>query len=118
MTTVYELLRTRFGVVAMRAAGAMYLVGRIFASGARLYLAAIAVSMIIFADIAPMNVLAASTVLVLLGLAFTFIGGLRSVVWSDLVKGRALRRRRADRAGHPLDLDPASTGRDRLDARQ
>lgn len=86
VTTVYELLRTRFGVMAMRAAGAMYLVGRIFASGARLYLAAIAVSMIIFADIAPMNVLAASAVLVLLGLAFTFIGGLRSVVWSDLVQ--------------------------------
>ena len=42
--TVYELLEKRFDVRAMRAAGAMYLVGRILASGARLYLAAIAVS--------------------------------------------------------------------------
>ncbi|HKR25617.1 MAG TPA: sodium:solute symporter, partial [Allosphingosinicella sp.] len=86
VTTVYELLRTRYGASAMRAAAGMYLVGRIFASGARLYLAAIAVSMIIFADIQPANVLAASAVLVLLGLVFTFVGGLRSVIWSDLVQ--------------------------------
>jgi solute:Na+ symporter, SSS family len=86
VTTVYELLRNRFGAAAMRAAGGMYLIGRIFASGARLYLAAIAVAMIIFADIRPGSVLAASAALVALGLVFTFIGGLRSVVWSDLVQ--------------------------------
>jgi Na+/proline symporter len=86
VTTVYELLGNRFDARAMRAAGGMYLIGRIFASGARLYLAAIAVSMIVFLDIAPSNVLAASVALVVLGLAFTFIGGLRSVIWSDLVQ--------------------------------
>ena len=86
VTTVYELLRSRFGAVAMRAAAGMYLIGRIFASGARLYLAAIAVSMIVFSDIQPSHVLAASAVLVVLGLVFTFIGGLRSVIWSDLVQ--------------------------------
>lgn len=86
VTTVYELLRARYGAVAMRAAGAMYLVGRIFASGARLYLAAIAVSMIIFTDIQAGHVLAASAALVVFGLVFTFIGGLRSVIWSDLVQ--------------------------------
>lgn len=86
VTTVYELLRNRYGASAMRAAAGMYLVGRIFASGARLYLAAIAVSMIVFADIQPLNVLAASAALVMLGLAFTYVGGLRSVIWSDLVQ--------------------------------
>lgn len=86
VTTVYELLGNRFDARAMRAAGGMYLVGRVFASGARLYLAAIAVSMIVFADIAPSNVLAASVVLVVFGLVFTFVGGLRSVIWSDLVQ--------------------------------
>jgi solute:Na+ symporter, SSS family len=86
VTTVYELLGNRFDARAMRAAGGMYLIGRVFASGARLYLAAIAVSMIVFADIAPANVLIASVMLVVLGLAFTFIGGLRSVIWSDLVQ--------------------------------
>jgi SSS family solute:Na+ symporter len=86
VTTVYELLRNRYGPAAMRAAGGMYLIGRILASGARLYLAAIAVSMIIFADIQPGSVLAASAALVVMGLVFTFIGGLRSVIWSDLVQ--------------------------------
>jgi Na+/proline symporter len=86
VTTVYELLRDRYGAVAMRAAAGMYLIGRIFASGARLYLAAIAVSMIVFVDIQPPHVLAASAALVALGLVFTFIGGLRSVIWSDLVQ--------------------------------
>jgi Na+/proline symporter len=86
VTTVYELLRNRYDARAMRAAGGMYLVGRIFASGARLYLAAIAVSMIIFADIEPSSIIFASVVLVALGLVFTFIGGLRAVIWSDLVQ--------------------------------
>lgn len=86
VTTVYELLRARYGAVAMRAAAGMYLIGRIFASGARLYLAAIAVSMIVFTDIAASHVLAASALLVVLGIVFTYVGGLRSVIWSDLVQ--------------------------------
>ena len=85
-TTVYELLEQRFDVTARRAAGAMYLVGRVFASGARLYLAAIAVSMIMFLDVEPQHIVIASFVLLIFGLAFTFMGGLSSVIWSDLVQ--------------------------------
>lgn len=84
--TVYELLERRFDVVARRAAGAMYLVGRVFASGARLYLAAIAVSMVMFLDVAPQHLCIASFVLLVFGLAFTFMGGLNAVIWSDLVQ--------------------------------
>lgn len=86
VTTVYELLAHRYDARAMRAAGGMYLVGRIFASGARLYLAAIAVAMIVFGDIAAEHILAASILLVVFGLVFTFVGGLRAVIWSDLVQ--------------------------------
>lgn len=85
-TTVYELLEQRFDVVARRAAGLMYLVGRIFASGARLYLAAIAVSMVMFLDVDPQHLVVASLVLLVFGLAFTFVGGLNAVIWSDLVQ--------------------------------
>lgn len=85
-TTVYELLERRFNVVARRAAALMYLVGRIFASGARLYLAAIAVSMVMFLDIEPPHLVIASFILLLFGLAFTFLGGLNAVIWSDLVQ--------------------------------
>lgn len=85
-TTVYELLEVRFDRTARRAAAGMYLVGRILASGARLYLAAIAVSMIIFLDVEPQHILIASAVLVLFGLIFTLFGGLNAVIWSDLVQ--------------------------------
>ncbi|HZG08274.1 MAG TPA: sodium:solute symporter [Allosphingosinicella sp.] len=86
VTTVYELLRHRYDARAMKAAGLMYLVGRVFASGARLYLAAIAVAMIMFADVSAPSIFYASILLVVLGIAFTFIGGLRSVIWTDLVQ--------------------------------
>jgi solute:Na+ symporter, SSS family len=85
-TTVYELLETRFDATARRAAAGMYLVGRILASGARLYLAAIAVSMIIFLDVEPQHIVIASAVLVVFGIIFTLFGGLNAVIWSDLVQ--------------------------------
>lgn len=84
--TVYELLEQRFDLKARRAAAAMYLVGRTLASGARLYLAAIAVSMIMFLDVEPEHIVFASFVLLTFGLVFTFFGGLNSVIWSDLVQ--------------------------------
>jgi Na+/proline symporter len=85
-TTVYELLEARFDATARRAAAGMYLVGRILASGARLYLAAIAVSMIIFLDVEPQHIVIASAVLVVFGVVFTLFGGLNAVIWSDLVQ--------------------------------
>src|SRR3546814_12423942 len=47
---------------------------------------AIAVSMILFLDVAPEHIIIASFVLLVFGLAFTFMGGLNSVIWSDLVQ--------------------------------
>jgi len=86
VTTVYELLESRFDATARRAAAGMYLVGRILASGARLYLAAIAVSMIIFLDVEPQQIMVSAAVLVVFGLVFTLFGGLNAVIWSDLVQ--------------------------------
>lgn len=86
VTTVYELLEERFDARARRAAAVMYLLGRILASGARLYLAAIAVSMILFLDIAPEHIVVAALILLVFGLVFTFMGGLNSIIWSDLIQ--------------------------------
>lgn len=85
-TTVYELLDQRYGSTAMRAAGGMYIVGRFFASGARLYLAAIAVSMILFSDINAENIIFSSFILIVLGFIVTFLGGIRSIIWTDLLQ--------------------------------
>ena len=86
VTTVYELLETRYGPTAKRAAGVTYLFGRVFANGARLYMAAIAVSMMLFFDIAPGHVFAAIASLTIISLGVTLVGGIRSVIWSDLAQ--------------------------------
>ena len=85
-TTVYELLDKRYGKSAMRAAGGMFLIGRILAGGTRVYLGAIAISMIMFGQIGATQILIASLLLVAVSFAFTFVGGLKSIVWNDLVQ--------------------------------
>ncbi|HHL41983.1 MAG TPA: sodium:solute symporter, partial [Hellea balneolensis] len=85
-TTVYELLAKRFNQNTMRAAGGMYLIGRVFASGSRLYLAAIAVSMILFSNIDAGSIVMAAFLMMALGFLMTFLGGINSVIWSDLIQ--------------------------------
>jgi SSS family solute:Na+ symporter len=86
VTTVYELLGQRFGAGAMRAAGGMFLIGRVLAGGARLYLAAVAVSMLLFLDAGAGGVVLAAALLVAVAFLFTFHDGLRSIVWIDLIQ--------------------------------
>lgn len=83
VTTVYELLANRYGDGAKRAAGAMYLVGRVFASGARVYIAATAVAMMLFFNIEPQSVILAILAIAVFSLGIALVGGIRSVIWSD-----------------------------------
>lgn len=84
--TVYELLQQRFGSGAKQQAGILYLFGRVFASGARLYMAAIAVAMIVFGNIAPASVAIAIALIVVVGLLYTVVGGIRSIIYSDFIQ--------------------------------
>lgn len=84
--TVYELLEVRYGDDAKRQAGVMFLIGRLFASGARLYIAALAVSMIIFYDISLMHISLSVLVLIFGALVFTYFGGVKSVIFSDIIQ--------------------------------
>lgn len=84
--TVYELLEQQVGPKAKRRAGLMYLFGRVFASGARLYMAAIAVAMILYGNIAASSVVMATVVLVVIGIAYTIFGGIRTVIYSDVIQ--------------------------------
>lgn len=86
VTTVYELLEVRFGETAKKQAGLMYLFGRVFASGARLYMAAIAVAMILFGNIAAGSVVMAIIILAAIGLLYSFVGGIRTVIYSDAIQ--------------------------------
>jgi len=86
VTTAYALLQHRFGERSKRHAGMMYLLGRLFASGARLYMAAIALSMILFSDIAAAHVLGAIALLCLVSFAYSTWGGIRSVIYGDAIQ--------------------------------
>lgn len=84
--TVYELLEKRYGESAKRQAGVIFLLGRVLASGARLYIAALAVSMILFLDIAFAHMLLSITILVIGALAYAYFGGVKSVILSDVIQ--------------------------------
>ena len=85
ISTVYELLEIKYSKSAMRAAGAMFLIGRVLAEGSRIYLAAIAVSMIIFGDISFEKIAIASSLIIVFSFAICFFGGLKSVIWTDFI---------------------------------
>ncbi len=84
--TVYELLEIRYGARAKYYAGIMFLIGRLFASGARLYIGALAVSMILFGDITFLHVNCAIAFLIVGALAYTYFGGVKSVIFSDIIQ--------------------------------
>ena len=84
--TVYELLELRYGESAKKQAGVMFLVGRVLASGARLYIGALAISMILFSDIIFLHVCISILILMFGALAYTYFGGVRSVILSDVIQ--------------------------------
>ena len=84
--TVYELLEVRYGSDAKKQAGVMFLIGRLFASGARLYIAALAVSMIMFYNISLFHVSLSVGILIFGALVFTYFGGVKSVIFSDIIQ--------------------------------
>ena len=79
VATVYGLLDRRFGAPATLASSGAFLIGRVFASGARLYIAALPASLIVFGDIAI-------AIMTLVGISYTLAGGIRAVIWTDVVQ--------------------------------
>jgi SSS family transporter len=86
VVTVYELLESRYGAKAKRQAGMMFLLGRVMASGARLYIGALAVSMILFLDISFLHMFVSIVILILGALAYTYFGGIKSIIYSDVIQ--------------------------------
>ena len=84
--TVYEYLEHRYGETSKRYAGIMFLIGRLFASGARLYIGALAISMILFSDISAPHIAISIGTLMLGALAYTYFGGVKSVILSDIIQ--------------------------------
>jgi solute:Na+ symporter, SSS family len=81
LTTAYGLLESRFGLATRRFASGIFLLTRALADGVRLFATAIPLALITGWSY-PASILAIGVVT----LAYTYYGGIRSVVWVDAVQ--------------------------------
>ncbi|MCB9748977.1 MAG: hypothetical protein H6713_03105 [Myxococcales bacterium] len=82
LVTVYGLLGHRFGLRSQRAAAWLFLVGRVLASGVRLFIAALAFAQLTGFSIELSIVLAGGVAGI-----YTRAGGIRAVIWTDVLQG-------------------------------
>ncbi|MBC7542689.1 MAG: sodium/solute symporter [Candidatus Sericytochromatia bacterium] len=83
--TVYGLLLQRFGLATNATSAGIFLLGRFFADGSRLFIASIAINVITGLDIA-------TSILILGGitLVYTCFGGITAVIWTDVAQSIVL----------------------------
>lgn len=94
VVSIYEFLTIRFGVPTKNAASAVFVITRALASGTRLYVAAIvlvlAYEMITGSRPNPREELiiyvAALTAITALTAVYTALGGIKAVVWTDVIQ--------------------------------
>lgn len=95
--TPYGLLEQRTGVTGRRAAAAAFLGGRVMASGARVFIIGIPASLILFGEpavtasnpvglIPSWQIVSAIAAVTVVGTAYTLAGGVRSVIWTDVIQ--------------------------------
>src|SRR5438309_4962139 len=92
--SIYEYLTARFGVGTKNAASAVFLFTRLLASGARLYVAAIALALAyeMIRGVRPNQMqtlwiyVGASIAIVVLTAIYTTLGGIKAVIWTDLIQ--------------------------------
>ena len=96
--SIYEYLQVRFGKGTRLAASATFLVTRVLASGARLYVSAIllVVAYGLFTGVPPTTgqqltvYLAAIVVVTVITAIYTSVGGIKAVVWTDCIQAAVM----------------------------
>src|SRR5438874_4063662 len=96
--SIYEYLTARFGVATKNAASAVFMFTRVLASGARLYVAAIALVLAYEmirrtrpGQTETLRIYISSTfVVAILTAIYTTIGGIKAVVWTDFIQATML----------------------------
>ncbi|HZR79426.1 MAG TPA: sodium:solute symporter [Chthoniobacterales bacterium] len=92
--SIYEYLTARFGVATKNAASAVFMITRLLASGARLYVAAIALALAyeMIRGVRPDQTetlwiyIGAIVALVVLTAIYTTLGGIKAVIWTDFIQ--------------------------------
>lgn len=86
VATVYELLSRRFGQPARSASSATFMVGRALSSGARVFMASLPLALIVFGTDNPAALHAAIIAMTIVGIGYTLVGGIASVIWADVIQ--------------------------------
>src|SRR5216117_1302488 len=84
--TAYQRLERRFGPAARRTASAVFLVTRALADCVRIFATAIPLAIITYGTPNPTNRALALGILAIVTLLYTWFGGLRAVVWVDVIQ--------------------------------
>jgi SSS family transporter len=92
--SIYEYLTARFGVPTKNAASAVFMITRLLASGARLYVAAIALALAyeMISGTRPNQTqtlwiyVGSIIVIVILTAIYTTLGGIKAVIWTDFIQ--------------------------------
>src|SRR5213596_3811715 len=92
--SIYEYLTARFGVPTKNAASAVFIVTRLLASGARLYVAAIALALAyeMISGTRPNQTetlwiyIGSTIAIVVLTAIYTTLGGIKAVIWTDFIQ--------------------------------
>ena len=81
ISTAYELLEARFGSAARRFTSTLFMVTRVLAASVRLAVPAIPIALLVGIPVwSAVLILAAATAL------YTFLGGIKAVIWIDLIQ--------------------------------
>jgi SSS family transporter len=92
--SIYEYLTARFGSATKNAASAVFMITRLLASGARLYVAAIALALAyeLITGTRPGQTqtlfiyIGACVAIVILTAIYTTLGGIKAVIWTDFIQ--------------------------------
>ncbi len=91
--TIYGFVDQRLGESSRIAVACMFLFGRLIASGVRLFMAAIPLCLLLFADssgphgeVPARQFVLAIGLIGVVGMAYTIAGGIRAVIWTDTVQ--------------------------------
>jgi solute:Na+ symporter, SSS family len=86
VTSVYELIGHEMGATSQRTASAMFMIGRVFASGARLFIVAIPFSLVAFGDVEPKHLALSIIIITIVATVYSIAGGIRAVIWTDVMQ--------------------------------
>ena len=85
LTSLYEYLGQRFGLCSYKTGAAFFLLSKVLGSGVKMYLTAIVLQLVLFDPLGvPFWVNVCLTMLLVW--LYTFRGGVRSLVWTDMLQ--------------------------------